>query len=279
MSEDKIEESQIADKTFYEQNKKKLFCVICNSIILQPVQCSGCKTVFCNNCLFKFTMNNNTCPNGCQSLEILNPDKSLSNLFLKVEIICKGCNKNISLLKYKSHIDKCVHKNEKTLCFNCATEVEEGKLKFKNMHDFMFEHQFNKKKNFMDEVVFNIQIRTKDYIGFIKVDDNRLYATKEFKEAAIFGQFQIKGKNYIKVYDENKEEWNYLEPHYQFGIRINDWKSCGPITIDMNKLTMISEDGVTKGDPLCMRITDKKLYFYKEVNEYQQCQIKVIYID
>lgn len=73
-------------------------CSICLEIVLNPVMCSKCENLFCNDCITKFLKNSNKCPNRCFFIE-KEKNRMLKNILDILEFKCfyfkNGCSKII----------------------------------------------------------------------------------------------------------------------------------------------------------------------------------------
>ena len=67
MSSMKITEEYInllVNKEYFFENLSKLTCPIDNSLLIDPLMCSSCKTSFCKDCINSYFIEHNTCPNN-----------------------------------------------------------------------------------------------------------------------------------------------------------------------------------------------------------------------
>ena len=267
---------QIIDLSTYQSYKEQYLCKLCQQILLNPVACSSCKNIYCRECILPYIMQHLRCPDNCSNFEIVRPPEDKMKMFTSFEILCKNCETAYPLISFYTHYKQCVNGNDKVMCWNCGTEKLNKQLKYKSYDDYSFENEYKTKMSFEGDNPFMIAITTKDFTGYVAYEDDYLIVEKEKYRGAIFSELPVDGKNYIKILVNDK--WKFLGPHYDRGVIIYRWKFSGPIIIDKANQCMISDDGRTKGSLLTMRITDKRLYFYKETNEYQLCQVSLKYL-
>ena len=56
-----LENFQIINEDLYQVNKFYLDCFLCNSIVIDPMICKACTTLFCKKCINNYiTKNNNS---------------------------------------------------------------------------------------------------------------------------------------------------------------------------------------------------------------------------
>lgn len=267
---------QIIDLSTYQSYKDEYLCELCQHILLNPVSCSSCGKTYCRDCILPYIMEKLRCPNNCSTFEIVKPSQDKMKKFTSFEILCKNCESSFPLVSFYTHYKQCVNGNDKVMCWNCGREKMNKEIKYKTYDDYSFANEYKAKMSFEGDNPFMIAITTKDFSGYVGYKDDYLIVEKEKYKGAIFSELTVDGKNYIKIL--MNEKWKFLGPHYDRGVIIYRWKFSGPIIIDKANQCMISDDGRTKGSLLTMRITDKRLYFYKETNKYQLCQVSLKYL-
>lgn len=272
----KISFEQIIDLSQYQSYQEKYICKLCQQLLMNPVACSSCGSIFCKDCILPYVITYNKCPNDCEKFEIVRPSDEMMKMYSNFELICKNCENTFPLTTFCSHYKKCVNDNEKVVCWNCGTEKMNKELKYKTFDEYSLENEYNSKVSFEGDNPFLIFITTKDFTGYVTFEDDYLIVDQDKSKAAIFSEMLIEGKNYIKIFIDDK--WKFLGPHYDRGVLIYSWTFCGPIIIDKENQCMVSDDGRTRGSFLTMRISDKRLYFYKETKEYQLCQVALKYL-
>lgn len=269
---------QIIDVASYQIDKPKITCPICKELINNPISCSSCKETYCKDCIYNYAFKNNKCPKNCKSFELVKPRKEIMDLFTKFEILCKICDTPFPLKDYYNHYNSCVRANDPCQCWNCGAETHVKNLKYVDYDEYSLEHNYNTPLNYEGDNPFKIYVTTKDISGYITTKKGYLYVDKDPELASIFTELMIEGKNYIKIFTK-EGEWNFLEPHYDLGVREAKWRFCGSINIDQANQCICSNSGRTEGSYLTLRLSDKRLYFYKENSQYQQCQTKIIYLN
>ncbi|TNV72907.1 hypothetical protein FGO68_gene6782 [Halteria grandinella] len=83
-------------------------CLLCTSVVLRPVSCAECQTLFCKNCIKDDTM---SCPsNKCGSKKYVVAHRILTNVLNSSKFRCKkapDCDAIIPLNAYEQHIAQC----------------------------------------------------------------------------------------------------------------------------------------------------------------------------
>lgn len=272
----KIAFEQILDLSLYQSFQEKFICKICQQLLLNPVACSSCHNVYCRDCILPFIINANKCPNNCQTFELQRPPEELMKIFSTFEIICKTCENTFPLTVFHLHYKKCQGGNDKITCWNCGTEKLTKELKYKTFDEYSLENDYNSEVSFEGDNPFIMIITTKNFRGYLTAKSDYMIVGEDQSKAAILSEISIDGKNYIKIYHDNR--WYFLGPHYDRGVLIYRWLFCGAINIDKDNQCLVSDDGRTKGYILTMRLSDKRLYFYTVSEEYQACQISLKYL-
>ncbi|CAK65711.1 unnamed protein product (macronuclear) [Paramecium tetraurelia] len=93
-----------------------LICVICQELVVDPKECSGCKILFCSICIFKQLEKNQSCQNCCQNIRLNDSHPIVRNLISEIQIKCinEGCSQQMQLSRLDSHLKQCEY--EKTNC-------------------------------------------------------------------------------------------------------------------------------------------------------------------
>jgi hypothetical protein len=118
----------------YVISKDKLveahYCGICKSILLNPVSCANCESLFCQSCIKDFVFNNNSCfTKNCMFSE-----NKLSKLAMKIldyiNFCCMnykdGCEATLSYSQFLAHIQNCDYRYVK--CNFCETKLMNKEL-------------------------------------------------------------------------------------------------------------------------------------------------------
>ncbi len=93
------------ENAIYDNIDQLIICKICRKIVIQPVQCGNCESIYCKNCAINSSKNNSSCV-YCNDYyeEKLVEEENLVNL-IKVKIICQICR---NVFDYNSAIDHCL---------------------------------------------------------------------------------------------------------------------------------------------------------------------------
>ncbi len=112
----------IINQEEFKSIKSNVICPICNGILLSPVQCSGCKNIFCSPCLENWNINHedNYCPFFCTTKEFNSVD--LGDILLTLKFKCiNNCLEAIPYFDLEDHYkSKCpkIDYKEKYLSLN-----------------------------------------------------------------------------------------------------------------------------------------------------------------
>ena len=113
--EEYINEKTIIKDEIYNAFKDNIYCSSCKHLMIEPVMCSICQSIFCKNCLEKSMKKNKSCPNKCKNSSFININEK-NNSLTKCKFKCiKGCNEEISFNDIKKHYSSnCLLKKNKT---------------------------------------------------------------------------------------------------------------------------------------------------------------------
>ena len=91
----------------YQEIVKEIICPICTEIPLNPIKCSICGNIVCQECQKKWKK----CPFNCQNFKMLNLDRIFKNVINLFKTKCvfhdKGCQKILYFKDYLNHIKNC----------------------------------------------------------------------------------------------------------------------------------------------------------------------------
>ena len=112
--EEYINEKTIIKDEIYKAFKDNIYCSSCKLLMIEPVMCSICQSIFCKNCLEKSMKKNKSCPNKCKKCSFININER-NNSLTKCKFKCiNGCNKEISFNDIKEHYSSdCLSKMNK----------------------------------------------------------------------------------------------------------------------------------------------------------------------
>lgn len=127
------------EERFVEPVGDEFKCLICSEVLLDPIECSGCQTSFCSECIRAWQTRSSECPNRCKLT--LNPcHRGFKNLLMRLKLRCSakecteiltvetlsrhenseclfrvmtcpnaGCTENILARDLSAHLDSCAH--------------------------------------------------------------------------------------------------------------------------------------------------------------------------
>ena len=110
-----------------DQLKSEFLCGLCQAILVDPVECKGCKNRFHHKCLEKFHVETGMCPMQCVNPKFLSVKKDVEKKLAKMQFKCRhhmmGCTKVISYSEVASHDEKCEFQPVKCQAYkSCKTK-------------------------------------------------------------------------------------------------------------------------------------------------------------
>ena len=137
-----IEESMIKNIKDYNSIKDEIICEICQGILIKPKQCNSCENNFCEKCINKWLLKNNSCPNRCKKFTLKESPKLMKKLLDKLIIQCNLCKNDFHYETYVyKHFEKCVIEKKVVKCPFCS----DCKIKYKALEDY--KNKFIQEKN------------------------------------------------------------------------------------------------------------------------------------
>ena len=237
---------KIINEDYYRNSIKFLTCYNsnCRHLLLDPLMCSNCEEVYCNNCVNKMKKNKSLCANvqNCKSGNIVFKEVSLSvkRAINSLEIKCKyGCI--VPALSYLQHITLCELENNRQKCWICHKPANENKIKHKV--------DFQSKKNELINLCNNNQTQIKE------LNIERFMLEQEYSqlEAMVNKLTEIQIGNIESVFnlreDDRKMIINWIEVEYNkkpiikllFRASVNGYsaKSFHDICDDLQTKTLV----------------------------------------
>ena len=133
-NKDYFSDDCIVEDEIFRALKPLLTCPLCNKIYKDPMLCTGCQGIYCQNCI------NNKCPKNCVNNK-LSKSVSKNEMLSKIKYKCKNCSEEVSQTDIKAHLDSnCEYKEEfertKLLSEIYQTKKELKKLSRKEMEKY-----------------------------------------------------------------------------------------------------------------------------------------------
>ena len=97
-----INKSLIIKDEIYLKNQKFLLCKICEDILIEPMKCSKCISIFCKKCVDDWMAKNKKCPNNCEQSNY-NESAFINDIICQISFKCLFCNENIKYNEIKDH--------------------------------------------------------------------------------------------------------------------------------------------------------------------------------
>ncbi len=122
------ETEQIPLSRVNEQDKgicEKFLCIICHTILINPVKCKLCKYHFCNICITQWLKVKNKCPH-CLGVTRFEESEyylrmDLSDLLIDCKYKEEGCAEYRRLKQISEHVSKCGYMQQN--CEFCDTKI------------------------------------------------------------------------------------------------------------------------------------------------------------
>lgn len=123
------------NQNFFNEVGKFLTCQKCKGIVIDPRECSVCRTSYCFECFDRKEANKRikiTCPNNCKNTLVLPASELFIRNLTKLRMNCQRCKKEINCNELEQHERKTCEKRM-IQCNNqgCIQEFE---------YDFKFAH-------------------------------------------------------------------------------------------------------------------------------------------
>ena len=102
-----ISEDQIENYQEYQEILKSLNCCICLDIVKNPVECSTCESLYCDECWNLMKISGKKCVINCTT-PVIKANSFVYNILDKLIIRCDYCGKGgLSYSKYIKHSESC----------------------------------------------------------------------------------------------------------------------------------------------------------------------------
>jgi WD40 repeat protein len=129
----------------------ELLCQICLCLVLDPLSCQNCDSIYCSKCIKQYSRYSGLCPNRCRL--VLKPvNRIVKNMINQIKIKCifffKGCKEILNHEKFENHINTCEFGPYLCLAKNCYSVDILSKM---TSHTKFCEY-FNMLKNFGSRV-------------------------------------------------------------------------------------------------------------------------------
>lgn len=107
-----ISEDRITNKEEVKIIKELIKCSICSNVLLDPLECDVCGSLFCEECINDRIKTDKTCPNGCKKMKIENIKLNSKKLLSLVRLRCINypeCNVDDEYWKILEHEKQCFY--------------------------------------------------------------------------------------------------------------------------------------------------------------------------
>jgi len=132
MEEYHLIEEDIINKTYFENIRNIITCIICLNIVEDPVQCEKCQHSYCLECINKL----GRCPMGCNEFKFI-PNQLCQELLSGIKVKCYECHNEVNYDNIKKHIDEdCIKINFKERYLKLKEEYNKLKEELNNPKEF-----------------------------------------------------------------------------------------------------------------------------------------------
>jgi hypothetical protein len=102
-----IKINQISNYINYQEITGSMLCCVCMNVVLNPVECTLCETILCEDCLVIIQIAGKKCPtNKCEG-KIEKANKFVREVLSNLLINCEYCRQQKILYKdFSNHLDK-----------------------------------------------------------------------------------------------------------------------------------------------------------------------------
>ena len=105
-----IKEEQIENYDQYKKILESFCCPICLDIVKNPLECTKCETLYCEECWEFIKMAGKKCTMNCEKASVKKANKFVLDTLSKLKITCESCQKkNIDYNMYIIHYEVCSH--------------------------------------------------------------------------------------------------------------------------------------------------------------------------
>ena len=104
--EEYINDDTLIKNDVYNAIKNIAVCPSCHKILIEPLMCLKCQTVYCQKCVKSWEKNEDKCPNKCIEPNY-QPSKGKIVLLSSLQFKCKDCKMTIKYNEFKKHKEEC----------------------------------------------------------------------------------------------------------------------------------------------------------------------------
>lgn len=149
-----IKPDEIINKETFKPLESIAICGLCNGIMIDPIQCQGCDSCYCKDCIDDYSKSHPTCPTGCSGGAI-KESRMMKNILSGLKFKCKnGCEEEIPYLQLREHYQ------EKCKNINYRKKIEVLKKDIDNLKKKIIE----KKKNLPQMYFWNFKSKNHSHI-------------------------------------------------------------------------------------------------------------------
>ena len=276
-----IDPDSIINKNDFKLLQNSAICVICDGIILHPVQCIKCENNFCKSCIdlwIKKKTKEQQCPFKCENPEF-KPCRLLNNLLQNLKFKCiNGCGTEISYLDLEKHYNEnCPKLNNVNLLLKYYHEhyLKEDTSKNNFICTICNNNYENTKRYICQECNFNLcEICKNNYQNFIDSKIN----LPIFHQHSLFN-FSFRKTNWRCNICKNNFEFNKIS---RFRCKNCDFDICNNCKNDLNYISKSHPHSLVN---MTIRETNwrcnicKKNYLKNSVRRYRchQCDFDICY--
>jgi len=143
---------EIKNKDLYNINRESVDCFICKELIINPVMCKECGTLFCKTCIEEsekilLDTKKQVCPRKCPNFAVCVPNTYSKVLLDKIKLNCKfGCE--VLLSDSYGHMESCIKSKMDINCWSCSKKSFSSNMKIsKEKYDYLINLNNTRKQN------------------------------------------------------------------------------------------------------------------------------------
>ncbi|CDW83315.1 early girl [Stylonychia lemnae] len=114
-----------------QQLNNNFICVICQSVVNDPLICNRCENVFCKKCLLLFSPQLNKCPMRCQMPQFGKPIRFFNQNLQELKFKCKyyhTCKQVVTYKNYQQHLRECLAESQPCTHRKCVAICREYQM-------------------------------------------------------------------------------------------------------------------------------------------------------
>ena len=212
-----IPEDQIENYNEYQEILKSLTCCICLDIVKNPVECTTCESLYCDECWNLMKISGKKCVLHCTT-PVIKANSFVYEILGKLKIKCETCGKGgISYPKYIKHAESCIMSKKYGTVSELSKKLKEKEDKIaglKRKLDDLKNNSFSAKSYAVVENLTKEQIRQRLVTFNLNVNQKM-----ELYSAAVEGRLNdfknlVLNKHYPPLEEVSAHSYYWTPLHY-----------------------------------------------------------------